>query len=79
MAAGANLEAKNKVRGVVGWLCSPACQPYSYTPGYLHWLRSLASVLQYKMTPLDWAQSNGQAEVFALLQAAAAAPASARR
>ncbi len=62
----------------MGWglgVCSPVCIPYSYAPGYLHCLRPLACVLQAEKTPLDWAQSNGKAEVVALLQAAAAAPA----
>ncbi len=78
MAAGANLEAKDRVRGVgigVELECSPACIPYSYTPGYLHCLRPLACVFQAWDTPLDRAKRNGKAEVVALLEAAAAAPA----
>ncbi len=62
-------------RGLGVGVYSPASLPYSYTPGYLHCLRPLACVLQYKKAPLDLAQSEGQAEVVALLQAAAAAPA----
>ncbi len=78
LAAGANLEAKDIVRGVgigVELVCSPVCIPYSYTLRFLRCLRPLACVLQNKMTPVEWAQSKGHAEVVALLQAAAAAPA----
>ncbi len=56
-------------------MCSLVCIPLFYTPGYLHCLRPLACVLQWGQTPLAVAQRYGHAEVIALLQAAAAAPA----
>ena len=74
MAAGANLEAKTEVRGV-GCVCRGV--PLPIHPIVYPWLliltAPLACVLQYGKTPLAWAQSEGQAEVVALLQAAAAA------
>ena len=74
LAAGANLEAKEWVRGV--W-CVPL-RVYPSTPiplaTYIVYAPS-ARVLQGGRTPLYVAQSYGHAEVVALLQAAAAAPA----
>ncbi len=67
LSAGANLEAKESYVRRVG------CGYMGV--GYLHFLRLLACVLQAMKTPLDYAQSKGHAEVVALLQAAAAAPA----
>jgi hypothetical protein len=61
VAAGADLEAMDRVRGgvCVGGICdSIAC---------------VSGCLQRGRTPLGWAQSRGHAEVIAQLQAAAAA------
>ena len=74
IAAGANLEAKDKVRGV-GCVCRgvPLLIHRIVYPWLLTLTTPLACVLQMGNTPLAKAQSRGQAEVVALLQAAAAA------
>ena len=80
VAAGANLEARDNVVRGVGYVCRGVPLPV-FPRSHACWrppLTSPLACLQANKTALDWAQSQGKAEVVALLRAAAAAAAGRR-